>query len=131
MNRYFIFILTFTSTILMALFLFMFGLTSYNSIILSNYQAQVEQIISHAGGLNQGAKLMADQLSKEHFHGMYSVSSNDVNVGFHKPISYTVSANIPIKLNISEFSHPIIFTNHYTTRSQIRQNSQDFNSMNN
>ncbi|TPR49222.1 hypothetical protein DY037_05430 [Apilactobacillus micheneri] len=127
MNRYLIFILTFTSTILMALFLFMFGLTSYNSIILSNYQTQVEQIISHSGGLNQGAKLMADKLSQEHFHGMYSVNSNDINVDFHKPINYTVSANIPVKLNISKFSHPIVFTNHYTTRSQIRKDSQKFN----
>ncbi|TPR14961.1 hypothetical protein DY052_05925 [Apilactobacillus timberlakei] len=123
MKNFITFILMIIPTSISIAILFIVFSNVYNSNTINNYSFQAAQIISHTGGLNKDAKAKIDEMSKNDFKGMFSISSDQENVPYRNNITYHISVKLPVQTifqGLDGYSH---FDQVYRTKSLVRNNS--------
>lgn len=97
--------------------------TSYNGNTINDFNTQAEQIIERSGGLSANAKSIIDDMSKKDFKGMFSISSNQQNIPYNKPIIYKISARVPTSSIFTGLNQSSTFEQVYQTYSTSRKGS--------
>lgn len=126
MKNYYAYIITIVPTVLVLAILLLANSSGYNGNLVNDYHLQAEQVISRSGGLNDGAKRYLDNLSKNKFKGMFSVSSNQSKVNNGDSIKYVIHGHIPSQVNLQGIHKSIDFTQSYITKASGRADSVEY-----